>query len=85
MSFIRELNEAKRQCANLLHKRELDDAALALDAAITLLVDKPTRENMKALVGIWTRAECVLSKAKNGTPPGGAGGAVSLTPAQKAA
>jgi hypothetical protein len=73
MTFIKELRDLAGATADCKVARQLRAYADDLVTKITTLEANPTKDNMRDVVGLWTRAELFASKVViNGHDPSGA-------------
>jgi hypothetical protein len=69
-SFVLQLNEAARQCPNLMTKKQLRDCAADLKAACVAIGAACTLENGKRVSSLFARGWRLLCIAQATTPGG---------------
>lgn len=62
MNFLKQIAEVQRQCPDILQRKLLSDAHEEVVGRLFILDANPTTDNMKALVGCWTRASILMAR-----------------------
>jgi hypothetical protein len=62
-SFLKELREASRLCADILVRKMLKDIADEIHSHVLSLNACPSHENLRLLNGAWVRGVNILDKA----------------------
>lgn len=76
MTFLLELRDTAKECADVRTRNALRKSADNLASALAALAKSPTRENMEDVNGRWAFAERVLRVANEGKDDGPRGGAL---------